>query len=96
MTEVFRQEFEFWCAGTVVADHCLDHRVGVGEFVPETSAVNAISDGRAAFVSCVAVGYVFRGESKIVEACFCCDLYAAFAGFAEEGNGLHGGEVDDV
>lgn len=44
----------------------------------------------------VAVGYVFGGEGEVVEAGFCCDFHAAVAGFSEEGDGLDGGEVDDV
>jgi hypothetical protein len=47
-------------------------------------------------MSCVAVGYVFGGEGQVVEACFCCYLYSAFAGFAEERDGLDGREMDDV
>ena len=49
-----------------------------------------------AFVASVAVGYVFGGQGQVVEAGFCCDLHAAVAGFSQEGDGLDGGEVDDV
>ncbi len=44
----------------------------------------------------VAVRYVFRGQGEVVEAGLRCNFHAAVASFSEEGNGLDGGEVDNV
>jgi hypothetical protein len=81
-TEVFREEFQFGRAGRMVADDGLDYGIWVREFVPEAGLVDAISDGRAAFVASVTVGYVFGGKGEIVEAGFCRDFYATISCFS--------------
>lgn len=80
----------------MITDDCLDYGIWVGELVPKTGAVDGVADGRAAFVSRVAVDYVFGGECEVVETCLGCYFYTAVSGFAEEGDSLDCGEVHDV
>ena len=84
MTQMLRQEFQLWCAGAVIANDGLQDRVRLGEFFPETVAVDGVANGWAAFVAGVAVLHVFRGEGEVVEACLGCDLDAAVSGCAED------------
>ena len=47
-------------------------------------------------MSCVAMLNLFGCETEIVEACLCCNLYTVGSGFAKEGYGFDGGEMDNV
>ena len=45
---------------------------------------------------CVAVEDLLGGEREVVWACLGCDVYPLGAGFAEERDAFHCGEVDNV
>ena len=68
----------------------------VAEGLPEGFAVGAAADGRRALEEGGAVGDVFGGEVEVVGAGFDGDGKAFGAGGVEHGEGVRGGEVDDV
>jgi hypothetical protein len=67
-----------------------------GECLPEVLAISGGADGRGAFVKGAAVGDGFRSEIQIMRAGFDGDGETFGAGLAQIGEGLRGGEMNDV
>ncbi|KAL2003297.1 hypothetical protein VTN02DRAFT_4418 [Thermoascus thermophilus] len=82
----------------MVRDHRLDDPVGgvAVQLGPQRVLVGPGADRGAALVAGVAVADLLGRQRQVVEAGLGGDGHAVGAGLAQEGDGLHGGEMDDV
>ena len=77
---LLREQLQFWSAWRVVGNDGLNDGVNFVEFGPEAIPVGRTTDWRAALVTCVTIGDIFRGERQIVKACLRRDLNAILSG----------------